>query len=168
MTVNGSWCHPTISMPKIRSDGARKTGAAMTSVTIVATTEMAATSRHLDSTTREVSCRPVPTDRSAERHECHQDEEETDHGPRADVLHVQRDARVASEEMQGAQRRHSHQFEQHEPRDQAPPTGRDAVCNPERILGDRFLIVGATHWRPSRAHSLLRGAPVLHRALWMS
>src|SRR6185503_8337593 len=33
ITVNGSWWRPTISAPKMRSDGARTTGAAITIVT---------------------------------------------------------------------------------------------------------------------------------------
>ena len=41
ITVNGSWWRPTISIPNIRSDGARRTGAAITTVTIVASAETA-------------------------------------------------------------------------------------------------------------------------------
>src|SRR4051812_45439606 len=44
MTVNGSWCRPTMSAPKMRSEGARTTGAAISSVSSAATTATPAAS----------------------------------------------------------------------------------------------------------------------------
>src|SRR5450759_1645736 len=142
MTVNGSWCRPTISMPKSRSDGARSTGAAMTSVTSRATAEMVATSRGRDplparaSAIGAASCRRRgrggPAEQPVEVHDSHDDEEWADHGPRAHVAYVGREAGVAGKDVQGHQGRHLDQLEERQAGQEAPPADGDEGRDPER------------------------------------
>src|ERR1700730_3581485 len=98
MTVNGSWWRPTVSMPKIRSDGARSTGAAMASVRMSAMADMAATS----------ATRPVI------RHQGNDKKERRSERPGADVAHMRRQTGVADHEVQRSEYRDLGEAQQRE------------------------------------------------------
>src|ERR1035437_4341646 len=157
MTVNGWWCRPTMSVPKILSEGTWSTGTAMTSVTTMAIARTAATSRGRD----HVSARGSPIDTAScdrghggpaaqppgVRHG-HHDEERPDPRPRAHIAHVRREASVAGEDVQGHQGRHLGQPEESQAGQEAPPPHGDEGRHPEREVethlegreeGDRAL-----------------------------
>src|SRR4029077_3957806 len=118
ITVKGSWWRPTISMPNIRSDGARKTGAAIATVTIAASVETATTS----------------ATRGRNVHHRRNNQQRTDHRPAADIAHVRGQARRGGQDMQGQQTCRLRELEHCEPDEEAPPADRDEGRDPEREI----------------------------------
>src|SRR3954469_5575850 len=86
MTVNGSWWRPTISSPKIRSDGARMTGPEMTIVTSRAAPTTGSAS---------AACRRKMDHRGY-------DQRRTEQRPRANVAHRWHQRRVREQPQRGA------------------------------------------------------------------
>src|SRR4051812_24663551 len=99
IAVNGSWWRPTISLPKIRSDGDRSTGAAIAKVTMTASAVTA----------------PTSAARALIRHHRDDDHQRTGKGPRPDIAHVRGETGVANDEMQPGEYRDLRQAEQREP-----------------------------------------------------
>ena len=104
ITVNGSWCRPTISLPNTRSDGDRSTGTAMARVTISAHTETPATS----------AAAPV-----IRHHSQHQNEGARD-GPRAHVAHVRQQSAMVANKMQHREQRDLRERQKREARHERP------------------------------------------------
>src|SRR6185436_2936573 len=77
--VNGSWWRPTISIPNIRSEGARSTGAAMIAVSRRASADTEATSAA----------------RAVIRHHCCQKKQRPGERPGAHVAHLRHETAVA-------------------------------------------------------------------------
>ena len=98
ITVKGSWCRPTISIPNTRSDGARRTGAATVTMMIVASADTAATS----------AMRPGNAD-----HRSH-DQQRAGNRPAAHVAYMRGQARVRNEAVQRQQPRDLRQRERRE------------------------------------------------------
>ena len=98
ITVNGSWCRPTISIPNTRSDGARSTGAATTAVMIAARAETATTS----------ATRPANVDHGGKN------QERAGDGPAADVAHMRRPTGVSGHGVQRQQANRLRELERRE------------------------------------------------------